>query len=318
MNWADFPSVVPIDATLWAAHWLKKSAALPYAYDVLISVSQDAGRTWSAPRMPHTDGTPTEHGFVSLFPAEGGVGALWLDGRKMVNEFDAADPGASGMTFRSAVVTTSGTLSDEALIDELVCECCQTDVALASEGPVAVYRNRTEAEVRDIYLTRHSRGRWQTGVRVAEDGWRIAGCPVNGPAIAARGDHVAVAWFSAANDAPKVRIAFSTDGGASFGNAIDVDDRGTLGRVDLLMLDDNNAVLSSLHDGGNGVAQVRLVRVDANGTRGKSITVAATSAGRLSGFPRIARRDEAIVVAWNDADTTSTQVRTALVPITLL
>lgn len=318
VNWADFPSLVPIDDELWAAHWLVKSADLSYAYDVAIAISRDAGRSWSEPRVPHTDGTTTEHGFVSMFPAAGGIGALWLDGRKTVNEFDADDPQASGMTLRAAVLTAGGELTQEALVDELVCDCCQTDVALTDSGTVAAYRNRTAGEVRDIYVARNVGGLWQPGVAVADDGWRIAGCPVNGPAIAARGQDVAVAWFTAADAVPALRIAFSTDGGAQFGAARDLARGDTLGRVDLLLLEDGSAVVSSLRDSGNGSAEVRLRRVTAAGERGRPLVVATTSAGRLSGFPRLALLRDRIVVAWNDATDSATQVRSALVDVEAL
>ena len=101
VNWADFPSVVPLDGDRWAAHWLVSQPEGGYAYDVSVALSADGGQTWSSPFLPHFDATPTEHGFVSLFPDSGGVGLVWLDGRKMVNEYDENDVAASVMTLRS-------------------------------------------------------------------------------------------------------------------------------------------------------------------------------------------------------------------------
>jgi len=134
VNWADFPSVSPITSDLWAAHWLEKKPGGTYAYDVAISLSQDAGKSWSEPMTPHTDNTNTEHGFVSLFPWQDSVGALWLDGRDMES---------GGMTLRAAVISPGLTITSDYLVDDLVCDCCQTDVALGPTGPIAVYRNRT-------------------------------------------------------------------------------------------------------------------------------------------------------------------------------
>ena len=49
VNWSDFPSVVPIDESFWVAHWLiNKEGENAYHYDIAISVSRDAGITWSA------------------------------------------------------------------------------------------------------------------------------------------------------------------------------------------------------------------------------------------------------------------------------
>src|SRR5688500_14242919 len=86
VNWADFPSLAALPDGTLAAHWLARNGTGTYSYDVNISRSADGGRTWSAPLVPHRDGTQTEHGFVSLFPAGGArLGAVWLDGREMKN-----------------------------------------------------------------------------------------------------------------------------------------------------------------------------------------------------------------------------------------
>ena len=98
----------------------------------------------------------------------------------------------TGMTLRAASMDSNGTVSQEQVIDDSVCDCCRTDIAIASSGRIAVYRDRTEQEIRDIYITRRIEGAWQTGVPISDDGWEIAGCPVNGPAIVAQGDLVAV------------------------------------------------------------------------------------------------------------------------------
>ncbi|MGB7988347.1 MAG: hypothetical protein WCF44_03070, partial [Candidatus Methylophosphatis roskildensis] len=48
LNWADFPSVVAIDETFWIAHWLVgHPGGRSYDYDIAISLSNDAGASWS-------------------------------------------------------------------------------------------------------------------------------------------------------------------------------------------------------------------------------------------------------------------------------
>ena len=138
VNWADFPSVVPVSDSDWAAHWLVRREAGGYAYDIHAAFSADGGKSWSQPFLPHTDDTDTEHGFVTIFPDLDGIGMVWLDGRKFVNEYDENDVAASGMTLRSAVFDLDGIAKNEVLVDDLICDCCQTDVAVTSRGPVAV------------------------------------------------------------------------------------------------------------------------------------------------------------------------------------
>ena len=309
VNWADFPSVVPIAGDHWAAHWLAKRPGGTYAYDVAISISEDAGKTWSRPITPHNDGTPTEHGFVTLFPWQGSVGALWLDGRKMRG--GEGGHGHGGMTLRAATIRNDLQPQQETEVDALVCDCCQTDVATTSTGPVAVYRDRTEGEVRDIYAARFVDGVWQPGSPVADDGWIIAGCPVNGPAIDAVDSTVVVAWFTAANGNSKVRLVRSSDGGASFNAPIDIAVDQPVGRVDVVLLGDGSSLVSWLRNSADGTGEIRVRRATPQGELGPSHIVATTDAGRMSGFPQMVISGDDAVFAWTDVTDGVTSVRAA-------
>ena len=322
VNWADFPSVVPLSDTLWAAHWLVRQPAGGYAYDVMVSLSTDAGATWGEPFSPHTDGTATEHGFVTLFPWQGSAGAAWLDGRNMA----AADPsagaghehGEGGMTLRAALLGSDGTLSSETLVDDLACDCCQTDAALGAHGPILVYRDRTEEEIRDIYAVRATGESWGEPVRVAADDWQIDGCPVNGPATAARGRTVVVAWFTGAGGQPRVRLVRSEDGGDSFGGPMEIDADAPLGRVDVELLADGAVVVSWLRPEGETGAAIVLRRVEAGGMQGPIRRVAMTASSRMSGFPQMVLAGRQLVLAWTEADDQGTRVRGAVVDPTQL
>ena len=325
VNWADFPSVVPIDDQLWAAHWLVQQPDSFYAYDVAIAVSNDAGNTWTQPLTPHNDGTPTEHGFVDLFPWKGGVGAVWLDGRNMTeeaaqHEAEVAQAGIentepiAGMTLRSALISSDGALVEDALVDPLVCDCCQTDVATGSLGPVLVYRNRTEKEVRDIYAALAVDGAWQPGDPVSNDGWEIPGCPVNGPAVAASGQLVATAWFTMAGDVPKLRFARSRDGGKTFAPAVELDSGAPVGRVDVVLLEGGDAIVSWLRDSKPGEGQLVIRRIPMKGDLGPIETVAIAGTGRPAGFPQMVYSANRLVFAWTETlDDELTAVRTATV-----
>ena len=232
VNWADMPSVQPMGSGRLSAHWLEMSADSTYSYDVVYVQSSDAGATWSEPVRPHSDGTPTEHGFVSMFRSDASTGLIWLDGRKMVNDV-TDDPVASGMTLRAALIDANQSVQNEQIVDEFICDCCQTDIAVATSGPVAVYRDRSVDEIRDISITRLIDGRWQTGQPVTNDNWKIPGCPVNGPSIIADGDFVAVASFTGAGGRPVVELTLSNDSGATFDTPIEVIDGKVLRRLGL-------------------------------------------------------------------------------------
>jgi len=95
-------------------------------------------------------------------------------------------------------------------------------------------------------------GSWSVPRAVHADNWEINGCPVNGPSVSADGRRVAVAWYTGAGDSPRVKAAFSTDAGATFGEPIQVDDGETLGRVDVLLLPDGSALVCWLSGNAEG------------------------------------------------------------------
>ncbi|MEO8445617.1 MAG: hypothetical protein ABI567_11485 [Gammaproteobacteria bacterium] len=291
INWADFPSVRPITARDWVAHWLVKQPGSSYAYNIALAISRDAGVTWSQPFTPHDDGTATEHGFVTLFPWDGGFGALWLDGRNT-----GAKEG--GMSTRYARFGFDGASRGAGELDHLVCDCCATDVAVAARGPVATYRNRTEDEIRDIAVSRFVDGAWQPPVILGNDRWQIAGCPVNGSAIAARGEHVVVAWYTAPDQQRRVQLAWSRDGGRSFGPPVVVEAGAVNGYVDVVLAADDLAIVSWTGKTAAGQGQLRLRRVPERGEPGPIQVVAEGEMGRGSGFPQLIQGPDRLVHAW--------------------
>lgn len=314
VNWADFPSVVALADGSLAAHWLVKSGAGTYAYDVHVARSKDRGKTWGRAVVPHTDGTKTEHGFVSLLPlADGRLGAVWVDGRALKDlkeEHEGEEsPLPVSMQLRYAAIDEQGRLSDEAVLDERICECCQTSAAMTAEGPIAAYRDRSEQEVRDIHFVRGGPGGWGSPQPVHADRWQVKACPVNGPSLAAEGRRVALAWFTGEGDSPRVQVAFSADAGATFGPPTRVDDGEAMGRVDVLLLADGSALVCWMSGGAAGGAN-KVRRVAPDGALGPVAVIATTDVSRSSGFPRMARLGDTVLFAWTQFGKPP-QVRTA-------
>jgi len=304
VNWADFPSFVELADGTWGVHWPEKVAANTYAYHVNLSLSHDDGATWSDPIVPHRDASPMEHGFVSMVPwGDDGAALIWLDGRGMATA-DGAEEREEGdhgeMSLRYTTVDSRGTLGADVLLDGRTCECCQTSLVRTASGLLAAYRDRSETEIRNIAVVRYENGAWTEAVPVHDDAWRYPGCPVNGPQLAARGDTVVVAWYTAPDDAPRVYAAFSSDGGASFAEPIRVDDGDPLGRVDVEFTARGQAVVAWVERTA-AAAEIR-ARIVGNDRPLPSTMVTVTSDARRSAFPRMARVGDDLLFAWTDVN----------------
>jgi len=314
VNWADFPSVEVLGDGRLAAHWLQRTGKSTYAYAVRIALSSDGGTTWGAPVSPHSDTSATEHGFVALWPEGENLGAAWLDGR----QYDKTNPKATNeMAVVSTTIGRSGTRGVESFLDRRACDCCQVAAAVTSEGPVVVYRDRSAEEIRDISVVRRLKGAWTEPAPLHRDNWHIAACPVNGPAIAASGRAVVVAWFTAADDSARVKLAFSSDAGATFGAPIRIDEGAPAGRVDVALLKDGSALVTWVERIGGDTAAVRARRVSAAGKAGAPVTIAASSSARASGFPRMVLSGDDAWFAWTQP-TRPSQVRVARMPLSSL
>jgi hypothetical protein len=323
INWADVPSVLRLPSGAIVAHWLQKSGPSTYAYDVRLSHSTDDGKTWSASYLPHHDGTQTEHGFASLFPMGEGFGLVWLDGRAMKSGGEHGEHGGGGaMSVRFAQFDKSFKQIAETAVDARVCECCPTAASVTADGVITAYRDRSEGEIRDNYVSRFVNGKWTVPQPVFSDNWKIAACPVNGPALAAAGRRVAMTWFTVKQDQGQAYLAFSDDAGATFGKPIRVDDGGSLGRVDVELLPDGSALatwiefadqpVSPKPAGEGGRAQFRARRIESNGTRSAAVTVSGIAGSRASGYPRAAIANGEAVFAWTESGNGGgLQVRTA-------
>lgn len=297
VNWADFPSMTSFGSSNLVAHYLEKSADDTYAYDVKLIQSSDNGETWNASFKPHTDNTNTEHGFVSKMALnDDSYLSVWLDGRQ--NAYAETDSTIQAqMTLRSAIINNKGKILQKYLLDNRVCDCCQTDVAMTAEGPIVVYRDRSEDEIRDTYYVKQVNGTWTEPKPLYNDNWKIAGCPVNGPALATKDNVVAVTWFTAADNLPKVKMAFSNDNGNTFNRPITVATETIMGRLDIELLDDGSAILSSM-DSNEGESLILLQHIKQDGTISQPFAVSETANSRSSGFPRMVIKDDKIYLAW--------------------
>jgi len=291
-------------------------------YGIDLVRSGDDGRTWSAPQLVHPAGGRGDHGFVSFWAqAHDRLGIAWLDSRQKSPmagghaEGHAADHGAGAMMLRAAVYGPAATQEQEWPLDTSTCDCCTTSSAVTDRGTVMVYRGRGPGDIRDTRIVRLEGDRWTAPRDVHTDGWRIAGCPVNGPVVAARGQQVWVAWYTEAEGVPELRAAYSQDAGDRFGPPVQLaQGPELLGRVALTLDDEGHPVAAWLEQVGDTQQRLVLGRYDAQWSAARKYEVASLSArGRASGLPRLQWADGRAWLVWTDVQDGAPVVRGAQV-----
>ena len=315
VNWADFPSIAENNGNILTS-FLQKSASGTYTYDVKLNLYNATTKIWNKNFILHDDGTQSEHGFVTIKPyVDNSFFVTWLDGRETVGK----GHGGGQMTLRGAIVFEDGLVQYDTLLDNRTCDCCQTSAAIGPNNEiVVVYRDRSEDEIRDISVVRWEQKKgWSKPKTIGNDHWVIPGCPVNGPSIDALSTNMAVAWFTAANENPRVEVAFSKDIGATFGAPIRIDSGNATGRVDIVMISETEAVVLWMEP-SDKEELLQLVKVTSNGKVGERITIDTTSAERASGFPQLEMFGETLIVAWTHEAEKGKTIKTAEVKLSNL
>lgn len=290
VNRADVPELAVAEDGTISAHWLEMIGDNAHAYGVRSARSTDGGKTWQALGWLHDDESAVEHGFVSHARAgDGRLSAFWLDGRAMPENGDTQ--------LRVAALGSANPPASEVL-DERVCECCSTDAAQTAQGPLIVYRDRSAEEIRDISVVRWSGDGWSEPATVHADGWRIEGCPVNGPAVSTEAGRVAVAWYTAADASPRVQVAFSDDSGRTFAPPIVVDGGRPRGQVDIATTDDGATVVWLRREGG--ATEVVWRQVGADGATGPVHRIGPAPEARISEYPKLGRIGDRVVAVWGE------------------
>ena len=297
VNWADFPAIAYNNGSI-LTNILKKSAEETYTYDIHLQLYSKQKNTWKNNILLNQDGIKSEHGFVSMLPYNNdSFFVTWLDGRTLVGVPKENEQ----MTLRAAFIDAEGEITNDILLDDKTCECCNTAATMTANGPIVAYRDRSDTEIRDISIVRFVNGNWTVPKNVYQDHWEIPGCPVNGPAIDSFNDAVVLAWFTAENDNPRIQVSFSENQGETFGLQYRVDNGNAIGRVDVVMLDQNNAVVSWMEPDGIDTL-IQILKVSSNGEKNIPITITKTRSERSSGFPQLELVGDRLYVAWTSLE----------------
>ena len=307
VNWADFPThAISGDQVLTS--YLKKSASGTYTYDVFLNLQKLSGEKIKEDFILNTDGFKAEHGFVSIAAKDNeGFFISWLDGRNTVEK--DMNGNHKPMTIRFAEITNSGDIISETELDSSVCDCCQTSITNSDKGPIVVYRDRSEEEVRDIYVTRNINDEWENPIPVHNDGWVIYGCPVNGPKVVSNSNNLAVSWFTVFDGKPTVNLSFSESYGSSFSIPIKINDLNAIGRVDAAFLNEKEVIVSYM-EGDDFGTYLRIKKVSIDGKVSEPITISKIDSGRGTGVPQLEILNGEIFIMWTVFDDKNNQLKT--------
>ncbi|MDP9055606.1 MAG: hypothetical protein M3N93_15095 [Acidobacteriota bacterium] len=293
---AELPEVIAMPKGAYMAHWIEAPNPDSEAEFIFVSASKD-GVKWTTPAPGQRDKSDVEHGLASMVSnGDGAASIFFLQSLK--------GPDAPTSLMRSVIGADGRELREEMLAAD-VCECCPTSAARTARGLIVAFRGRTQDNIRDIAVTRFENGRWTSPKIVFPDKWQLDACPVNAASVSAKGDKVAISWYTASGDKPRVELAMSPDSGADFSKAVVISTGNAYGYTSIAIDDAGGAYVSWLERGGDN-AKLLARHVSADGTAGP-VTEVATGARKTLGYPRLIRAGKETLIAWN----TESKVMTA-------
>ena len=208
--------------------------------ELMFARSVDFGHSFEKP-VRVTDKTESSFdGFSSLGVApDGSIYAVWLDSR------DRPEPAGTFAVYLAKSTDRGATFSKNLLVARGACPCCRAAIAFGSRGEVfVVWRKVFEGDIRDVVIATSRDGgqNFDVPVRVAEDRWKIPGCPHSGASVARRGERLYVAWYTEgeAVEQAGIRVSWSDDGARTFAPPV---------IASANILDANHPALSVSNDG---------------------------------------------------------------------
>jgi hypothetical protein len=206
--------------------------------DLMFARSVDFGRSFQEPVPVCQKEEPSFNGFSTMGLAPNGdLYAVWLDGR------EKDSPPGTFSVYISRSTDKGTTFGTNMLVAKGACPCCRPAITFGSNGQVFVaWRHVFESNVRDMVVASSTDGAtFRSPVRVAQDNWKLDGCPDSGPALEFHNGSFFIAWYTeASKDSVGIKLSRSSDGAKSFGEPLLVSGK---------ILDANHPDLSLSSDG---------------------------------------------------------------------
>lgn len=302
--------------------------------EILTAASRDGGRSFERPRALQKPGAAGARGWPALaLDARGAAHAVWLDHRGLAassghahGHDSSAQPAADGAAraLKSGIyyAPLDGASGGERELAPGVCYCCKTAMAGGADGALyAAWRHVYPGNLRDMaFAVSRDGGRtFGAPVRVSEDGWKIDGCPDDGPAIAVDAQNrVHVVWPTVVDGQdPRGAIFYAASrDGRGFEPRIEVPTLGSVkpSHAQIVATDDGVAIAWDEHRDDRRVAAVRLAWRDRSGrmTFSRAIELGTT---RMANYPMLAAAGgKIVVVSANGGEGARLDIRT--VPLT--
>ncbi len=183
--------------------------------NIMFASSLDFGSTFEKPVRVSDQATPTYSGYPTFAVSPNKTLCVaWLDFRDQTPDSNTAS------IYLSCSIDEGATFSKNIKVADGVCPCCRPTIVYGPQGQLMIlWRRVFPGSIQDMVgsVSRDQGHSFDAPVRVAEDNWRLEGCPDSGSAAIRVGKRVYVAWQTEATRATSgVRLAWSDDGGKTF------------------------------------------------------------------------------------------------------
>jgi hypothetical protein len=166
--------------------------------DLMVARSLNFGHSFDQPVRVIDDTKPSFQGFASSGIAPNGdVYVVWLDGREARENPETFD------LYVARSQDHGASFGPNARVERLACPCCRPRIAFGSHGEVYIaWRKDFPGNIRDMVLSvsRDGGKSFAPAVRIAEDNWRLRGCPDSGPSLIENAGRLYVAWLTEGKD----------------------------------------------------------------------------------------------------------------------
>ena len=267
-----------------------------------LATSTNWGRSFGKSIPVDPSGMASQSFYTLAVGPDGAVYAAWLDGR------DRGQGKSGSSALYVAKSTNRGQSFEKSVRVALnVCPCCRPSIAFTDAKTIHIgWRGVINDDVRDIFVGASTDGGATFGAptRVAEDNWRISGCPHSGPSLATMGGKLFAAWRTVSGDRGRVYIASSGDNGAHFSAKVEADaSLHDANHPHLLALEDSVGIVFQAREAsdqnGWGKLDIYFRQIDQDGSLSQPQRL-GHAAGSATYPTLLFERPDHLFVAWTE------------------